>query len=74
MPKKNPPFLAGFFIPAFARTHFNLGDVLLSHTVTHAVPSALKDLTTVFGMGTGVSPSPWSPRIPVAKVSKVKSV
>ena len=26
---------------------------LLSHTVTRAVPSALKGLTTVFGMGTG---------------------
>ena len=41
---------------------FNLGGVLLSHTVAHAVPSALKGLTSVFGMGTGVSPSPWSPR------------
>jgi hypothetical protein len=41
---------------------FNLGNVLLSHTVAHAVPSALKGLTSVFGMGTGVSPSPWSPR------------
>jgi hypothetical protein len=37
--------------------YFNLGDVLLSHTVTHAVPSALKGLTSVFGMETGVSPS-----------------
>ena len=52
----------GFWIPAFARTNFNLGNVLLSHTVTHAVPSALKGLTSVFGMGTGVSPSPWLPR------------
>jgi hypothetical protein len=42
--------------------YLNLGNVLLSHTVTHAVPSALKGLTSVFGMGTGVSPSPWSPR------------
>ena len=41
---------------------FNLGNVLLSHTVAHAVPSALKGLTSVFGMGTGVSPSPWSPK------------
>ena len=31
------------------------GSVLLSHTVTHAVPSALESLTSVFGMGTGVS-------------------
>ena len=34
------------------------GDDLLSHMVPHAVPSALKGLTAVFGMGTGVSPSP----------------
>jgi hypothetical protein len=33
------------------------GGDLLSHTVTHAVPSALRGLTSVFGMGTGVTPS-----------------
>ena len=33
------------------------GDDLLSHTVTRAVPSALKGLTSVFGKGTGVAPS-----------------
>jgi hypothetical protein len=33
------------------------GNDLLSHQVTLAVPSALKGLTSVFGMGTGVSPS-----------------
>ena len=38
----------------------NPGGVLLSHTVTHAVPSALEGLTSVFGMGTGVTP-PLSP-------------
>ena len=54
MPKKSPSSLTGLY--------FNLGDVLLSHTVTHAVPLALKGLTAVFGMGTGVSPSLWSPR------------
>ncbi len=32
------------------------GGVLLSHTVTHAVPSAQEGLTSVFGMGTGVTP------------------
>ena len=32
-------------------------DVLLSQAVSHQVPSALKGLTSVFGMGTGVSPS-----------------
>ncbi len=35
-------------------------DYLLSHPVARIVPSALKDLTSVFGMGTGVSPSLWS--------------
>ena len=33
------------------------GNYLLSHQVTLAVPSAHKGLTSVFGMGTGVSPS-----------------
>ena len=32
------------------------GSDLLSHGVTPAVPSAEEGLTTVFGMGTGVSP------------------
>jgi hypothetical protein len=31
------------------------GDVVLSHTISRAVPSALRGLTTVFGMGTGVT-------------------
>ena len=31
--------------------------VLLSQVVAHQVPSALKSLTSVFGMGTGVSSS-----------------
>jgi hypothetical protein len=33
------------------------GGVLLSHQATPAVSWGLKGLTTVFGMGTGVSPS-----------------
>jgi hypothetical protein len=37
------------------------GNGLLSHTVTHVVPSALGSLTSVFGMGTGVSSPPLSP-------------
>ena len=41
---------------------FNLGDVLLSHAVSSAVPSGLRGLTSVFGMGTGVTPSLKSPR------------
>ena len=31
------------------------GDVLLSHTVTRAVPSTQKSLTSEFGMGSGVA-------------------
>ena len=38
------------------------GGDLLSHTVTHAVPSALEGLTSVFGMGTGVTPPVWPPK------------
>ncbi len=38
------------------------GGVLLSHTASHAVPSALKSLTSVFGMGTGVASSPSPPK------------
>jgi hypothetical protein len=30
---------------------------LLSHPISGAVPSALRGLTTVFGMGTGVAPA-----------------
>ena len=41
-------------IGAFIYKH---GGDLLSHTVAHAVPSALKSLTSVFGMGTGGSSS-----------------
>src|ERR1035437_8626422 len=33
------------------------GSVLLSHTVSRAVPSAPRGLTAVFGMGTGGAPS-----------------
>jgi len=33
------------------------GGDLLSHTATRAVSSALRGLTSVFGMGTGVTPS-----------------
>ncbi len=37
------------------------GDGLLSQEVSLQVPSTLTGLTTVFGMGTGVAPSRWSP-------------
>ena len=48
--KKGPPDRRAF-------QNNNPGNVLLSHAVPHAVPSALRDLTAVFGMGTGVTPS-----------------
>ena len=32
------------------------GDDLLSHAVTHAVPSAQAGLTALFGMGRGIAP------------------
>ena len=38
-----------------------VGDDLLSHTLSRAVQSALRGLTSVFGMGTGVSPAVRSP-------------
>ena len=37
------------------------GGDLLSRAVTSQVPSALKGLTSVFGMGTGGTPSPLPP-------------
>jgi hypothetical protein len=37
------------------------GDDLLSHAVARAVSSALRGLTAVFGMGTGVALSAKSP-------------
>ena len=52
---KRPSRYAGrpFFI--------NAGDHLISHTLTRAVPSAQRGLTSVFGMGTGVTLAVWSP-------------
>ena len=41
------------------------GNGLLSHPVSRAVPSGLEDLTSVFGMGTGVTPPLWLPSFPV---------
>ena len=40
-----------------------VGDVLLSHRAAPAVSSGLEGLTTVFGMGTGVSPPLESPAL-----------
>ena len=39
------------------------GGVLLSHLVSEAVPSALRGLASGFGMGPGVSPSLWLPKL-----------
>ena len=39
----------------------NAGNHLRSHTLTRAVPSAQRGLTSVFGMGTGVTLAVWSP-------------
>jgi hypothetical protein len=39
------------------------GDVLLSHKFSLAVPSALKGLTSGFGMEPGVSLSLWPPKL-----------
>ena len=38
------------------------GGVLLSQGHSSQVPSALEGLTSVFGMGTGVTPPPWPPK------------
>ena len=43
--------------------YLDSGNVLLSRAVSSQVPSALKGLTSVFGMGTGGTPSPSSPEI-----------
>ena len=39
------------------------GDVLLSHDLPVAVPSALNGLTSGFGMEPGISPSLWPPKL-----------
>src|SRR2546430_6035863 len=62
------PHLARLHIPIGATRKWPLsgrmsGDVLLSHPVARAVPSAQKGLASGFGMGPGVSPSPWSPKL-----------
>src|SRR5882757_2231475 len=42
--------------PRTGGAQVNFGGVLLSHTLTSAVPSALEGLASGFGMGPGVSP------------------
>ena len=45
------------------RADMESGGDLLSRTVTSQVPSALKGLTSVFGMGTGGTPSSLPPEM-----------
>ena len=56
------PFLYSFISNLILKSE-KPGSSLLSHSVPRAVPSAPKGLTSVFGMGTGVSPSSWLPGI-----------
>ena len=49
----------------------NSGDALLSQAVSRQVPSALAVLTSVFGMGTGVTLPPWSPETFEPQVSLI---
>ena len=53
-PRKNKSPLAPWNQRAFLTN--TPGSDLLSHALTHAVPSAVEGLTSVFGMGTGVTP------------------
>jgi hypothetical protein len=50
-------------LPVLAGRLDKIGGVLLSHRVAPAVPSALWGLTSVFGMGTGVTPTLWPPKL-----------
>ena len=60
--KKSP---IHFWMRDFYRKEF--GGDLLSHPVAQAVPSALKSLTAVFGMGTGVTSSLLPPKIYISR-------
>jgi hypothetical protein len=52
---------------------FNAGNDLLSHTLSRAVQSALRGLTSVFGMGTGGTPAVRSPTSRSCQLSAVSS-
>ena len=63
--QKSPATFSGAF-------QYYAGDYLISHTLTRAVPSARRGLTSVFGMGTGVTlavNSPANLRISLARSS-----
>ena len=55
-------------------SEINSGDALLSQAVAHQVPSALAVLTSVFGMGTGVTLPPWSPETFESQVTLDNSI
>ncbi len=62
LPLSNFPFKnkKGYHLSIVAlwyNTKKYLGSVLLSHATNHIVPLAMRVLTSVFGMGTGISPS-----------------
>ena len=50
-------------LPTLLITFMESGDDLLSRAVSSQVPSALRGLTSVFGMGTGGTLSPLPPEI-----------
>ena len=49
------------------------GGVLLSQGISTQVPSALRGLTSVFGMGTGVTLSLWPPEIGCQQVCHLRT-
>ena len=63
--KKTPCFRQGVFRKE------GIGDGLLSHQVALAVPSALRSLTAVFGMGTGVAFSLLPPKNYMSKLRQL---
>ena len=62
----------GEAVPHFSNFSLESGDVLLSRAVASQVPSALRGLTSVFGMGTGGSLSLLSPEI-FSRISSLPS-
>ena len=50
------------------------GGVLLSQGVSSQVPSAQVGLTSVFGMGTGVTPPPWPPKSVVKRRARKRAL
>ena len=59
--KPTPTYINKKARPLWGRAQKKSGNVLLSHRVTPAVPSAQEGLTTLFGMERGVTPPLWSP-------------